>query len=333
MNIADEYLGLSAGRGWFGGAKKTDRGWWRDHAPACGGPRRRCNSSRCSPRIGSSPPGKELGGEFAGGRLFPDPAASGKTAGSAVCQCVPSGPGRPDGERRADGPRGTCRTCFLTAITSARTSIDLTTGYFVPPAGDRPGPSKRRRGGGVRVRLLVPRGSAGSRGRSSPGPQRLRVPAPGRRGDPRVPRRHAARQDPSRSTGPGAWSASANLDARSFYLNFEVGLALYDDPTAERLSARFTADTAKAERIDADAWARRAGVAGAGGELLPDVRGRCFGPGRGTDSRTSSPEGLVPPPPPDTHRSCSIRHAPYPAAALRSWNCWFASRWRCFCSR
>ena len=254
MNIADEYLGLSAGRGWFGGVKKTDRAWWRDTHLRVEGPAA-LQLQQVFAEDWFFATGKELGGEFAGGRLFPDPAASGKTAGSAVCQCVPSGPVGPTAKGERTAPRD-LPNLFLTAITSARTSIDLTTGYFVPPLAIAQA-LEAAAWRGVRVRLLVP-GVGGKPWTIFAGRSDYECLL---RAGVEIHEYRGGTLHAKTLTVDGTWSlvGSANLDARSFYLNFEVGLALYDDPTAERLSARFTADTAKAERIEADAWARRAG--------------------------------------------------------------------------
>ena len=253
MNIGDEYLGLGGDggvRGMLGLAPKAKRGFWRDTHLRCEGPvvaqLQQVFFEDWFFATGSVP-----GGERGVGGLFPIPGRP----GSAVAQAVANGPvgGTASGERAY--PRG-LSSLFLTAITSARRTIDLTTGYFVPPSAISQA-LEAAAWRGVRVRLLVP-GTGGKpwtifAGRSeydsllSAGVEIYEY----RRGT-----LHA-----KTLAVDGTWSlvGSANLDARSFYLNFEVGLALYDDRTAERLADRFDADLDRATRIELEAWSRRAG--------------------------------------------------------------------------
>ena len=57
----------------------------------------------------------------------------------------------------------------------------------------------------------------------------------------------------------GVWAfvGTPNLDPRSVFLNFEVGVALYDQAAAERLEADFERDRADALRIDPETWPHR----------------------------------------------------------------------------
>ncbi len=50
---------------------------------------------------------------------------------------------------------------------------------------------------------------------------------------------------------------TANMDYRSFDLNFEVNAIVYDQPTAEALSNSFYDDIQYAEKIDPDMWFKR----------------------------------------------------------------------------
>jgi cardiolipin synthase len=50
---------------------------------------------------------------------------------------------------------------------------------------------------------------------------------------------------------------TANMDFRSFELNFEVNALIYDAPTAERMRQLFFEDLKNADRIDPERWARR----------------------------------------------------------------------------
>jgi cardiolipin synthase len=50
---------------------------------------------------------------------------------------------------------------------------------------------------------------------------------------------------------------TANMDVRSFDLNFEVNAIVYDQEIAAQLSAAFFDDLRDAEKIDLAAWNRR----------------------------------------------------------------------------
>lgn len=54
-----------------------------------------------------------------------------------------------------------------------------------------------------------------------------------------------------------AMVGTANLDHRSFELNFEVNTFVYDEPTALELAAAFDRDLGDADHLDPVAWARR----------------------------------------------------------------------------
>lgn len=57
----------------------------------------------------------------------------------------------------------------------------------------------------------------------------------------------------------GCWSlvGTANFDARSLFLNFEVGVVLYDISLAEQLEFHFDEDIKLAQRIEMTSWATR----------------------------------------------------------------------------
>jgi cardiolipin synthase len=50
---------------------------------------------------------------------------------------------------------------------------------------------------------------------------------------------------------------TANMDHRSFELNFEVNSMIYDQHIAGQLTAIFHADLKDAEELDADEWKKR----------------------------------------------------------------------------
>ena len=64
---------------------------------------------------------------------------------------------------------------------------------------------------------------------------------------------------PKTLTLDGCWSlvGTANFDARSLYLNFEVGVVLYDISLAEQLENHFDLDIPNAWRIDPATWSQR----------------------------------------------------------------------------
>jgi cardiolipin synthase A/B len=57
----------------------------------------------------------------------------------------------------------------------------------------------------------------------------------------------------------GEWSlvGTANFDTRSLFLNFEVGVAVYDAPIARQLEEQFDRDVERSTRISLDAWLER----------------------------------------------------------------------------
>jgi cardiolipin synthase len=57
----------------------------------------------------------------------------------------------------------------------------------------------------------------------------------------------------------GCWSlvGTPNFDARSLFLNFEVGAVLYDRSLAEQLEHQFQEDLSDARQIEAAAWFQR----------------------------------------------------------------------------
>jgi len=66
---------------------------------------------------------------------------------------------------------------------------------------------------------------------------------------------------------------SANMDLRSFELNFEVNVILYDEHSSEKLRQIFFEDLQSAEKIDPDQWSRRPFYT-----QLPEKLARLFSP-------------------------------------------------------
>ncbi len=155
----------------------------------------------------------------------------------------------------ADEGSESARLMFLLSIACAAESISIATAYFVPDT--------------LTVRTLL---HARERG------VRVRVLVPG----PRIDKRVVRRASRSRWTDlieagveiheyrptmyhaklmivDGVWVSvgSANFDNRSFRLNDEANLNAYDRDLAERLTAEFDADLARATLITPEAWRAR----------------------------------------------------------------------------
>ncbi|MHB1846726.1 MAG: cardiolipin synthase [Deltaproteobacteria bacterium] len=179
-------------------------------------------------------------GEPAPGVPRPAEAASGD-----FVQILPSGP-----EDRAEA----IYQAYFAAITSARETLDLTTPYFIPDRAIAVAlQSAALRG--VRVRLLVPHKNnqrlTALAGRSyfdellEAGVE-IYLYTPGMI--------HAKTMVIDRAFGS---VGTANMDVRSFRLNFEVNGLLYGGPAVARLQAIFETDLAAAARLDPDRFRRR----------------------------------------------------------------------------
>lgn len=195
---------------------------------------------------------------FATGELpGPLPAASPFRDGTAV-QILPSGPD--------DRAEAIYRVTFA-AISLAQASLDLTTPYYIPDRALAEAliTSALR---GVRVRLLLP----------------------SRNNQPLTALASRSYWEELLNAGvaihlyrpgmihakcivvDGQWGSvgTANLDIRSFRLNFEVNALLYGVPEVEALAAAFEADLLQAVPVQAEAFQRRSlwAKAGEGGARL-----------------------------------------------------------------
>lgn len=262
MNIGDEYLGLARTGGWkqwFGKEAKERRGWWRDTHLRIEGPAALQLQQVfaedwyfATGRILGERASEDAQSDAAGNLddFYPAP----RMQGDAVVQCVPGGPSGPTPVGERSVPRG-LPNLFFTAITSAQKSIDLTTGYFVPPLAIVQA-LEAAAWRGVRVRLLVP-GVGGKPWTIFAGRSDYDVLL---RAGVEIYEYAGGTLHAKTLTVDGTWSlvGSANLDARSFYLNFEIDLALFDDLTAQRLAERFDKDLEKAIAITPEDRAARA---------------------------------------------------------------------------
>jgi len=66
---------------------------------------------------------------------------------------------------------------------------------------------------------------------------------------------------------------TANMDYRSFELNFEVNVLLYDEPLSQQLRTVFFDDLESAEKIDQKRWCERPAY-----KQLPEKLARLFSP-------------------------------------------------------
>jgi len=165
--------------------------------------------------------------------------------GSSVIALVPSGP---DQEHNASG------MVYFAGIASARERCYLTSPYFIPDeAVTRALVSAAMRG--VDVRVLVPERCdvrvAGAAARSY-------YPALVRSGV-RIFEYRASMLHTKTMVVDGTWSiaGSANVDMRSFGLNFELGALIVDPSFASGLERRFLRELADSTEMTADHLAAR----------------------------------------------------------------------------
>jgi cardiolipin synthase len=182
--------------------------------------------------------GVVLGGDA----YFPRPLAP---AGGVYAQVVRSSPA---------GGSFAMYTMFLLAISSARRTIFITNPYFVPDdtMEDALMAAVRR---GVRVVVLVPGAidhnlvRQASRGRFG---KMLKAGI-------EIYEYRAALLHAKTMVVDGVWSTvgSTNLDNRSFALNDELNLVVYDAAVARRLEKVFADDLAHSVKVDYRSWRRR----------------------------------------------------------------------------
>ena len=143
---------------------------------------------------------------------------------------------------------------YLLAINSARTSIDITSAYFLPPLILRRAlvdAAKR----GVRLRLIVQ------------GSSDVPVTHTGTIGHYGTLLKHGAEiyeWDKSvlhakTMVVDGVWSTigSANLDGRALFLSYEVNAAVLDRALAEAVKEQFERDLTYCHRVTREEWKRR----------------------------------------------------------------------------
>lgn len=225
MNIGDEYLG-----------RNKALGYWRDTHLQLTGP-----TVLQLQQVFTEDWYFATGEELTQPERFPQPAEE----GDVVAQVVSGGP---TGEMR------TFHALMFTAINEARHRVTLATSYFVPTDALETALEMAARRG-VHVRLLVA-------GRSA---HRWTVLA-GRSYYDSLLRAGVEIQEYRRGilhsktlTIDGHWSlvGTPNFDARSLLLNFEVGVAIYDERIAAELEAHYKQDIRHAKRLRLDDWEQR----------------------------------------------------------------------------
>jgi cardiolipin synthase len=152
-------------------------------------------------------------------------------------------------------------TMFLLAIASARRSIHITNPYFVPDEklmSTLIEATKR----GVQIVLVVPGAIDHNLVRGASRSEFGRLLKNG----VQIYQYRPALLHAKTMVVDGIWATvgSTNLDHRSFALNDEVNVAIYDVATAQQLERVFAQDLANSRRVTYEAWSRR----GIGSRLL-----------------------------------------------------------------
>ena len=235
--VADGRVAITGGSGvsekWTGDGRLE--GHWRDTDVRIEGPAARNIQSAFFENW------REATGELLGGDRY---LSNGRAAGEGRAQVIKSSPlGGYD-----------MYTMYLLAIASARRSVHLTNPYFLPD--DRLEDALLAAAArGVRVVALTPGKIDHNvvRAASRRGFGRLLL------GGIEIFEYQAALLHSKTMVIDGVWATvgSTNFDNRSFALNDELNVVLYDRPAVERLEAAFEADVAHARRVTYEAWQNR----------------------------------------------------------------------------
>jgi cardiolipin synthase len=188
---------------------------------------------------------REATGVLLGGdAYFPQP----EPPGGVLAQSVKSSPG---------GGSPEAYTLFLLAIEGARSSIVMSTPYFVPDEGIATALIKAV-ARGVRVSVLVAGEADNFVDRTM---RKASQKEFGRAlaGGVKIYEYKGAMLHAKTLSIDGAWASvgSANLDNRSFALNHELNVVFYDASVAWRLEEIFRADLPFAREVTHEAWKRR----------------------------------------------------------------------------
>jgi cardiolipin synthase len=186
---------------------------------------------------------REATGELLGGEQYF--AESRRAVGDARAQVIKSSPA---------GGSYAMHTMYLLAIASAQRSVYLTNPYFLPddPMEDALLAAAAR---GVRVVALTPGKIDHNivRSASRRGFGRLL------KGGIEIHEYQAALLHAKTMVVDGVWATigSTNFDNRSFAVNDELNVVLYDRSVVERLATAFEADLGHARRVTYEAWQNR----------------------------------------------------------------------------
>ena len=235
--VADGRVAVTGGSGvsdkWTGDGRVD--GHWRDTDVRIEGPAVRNIQSAFFENW------REATGELLGGAPY---LSNGRSLGQARAQVIKSSPlGGYD-----------MYTMYLLAIAGARRSVYLTNPYFLPD--DRLEDALLAAAGrGVRVVALTP-GTIDHnvvRAASRRGFGRLLM------GGIEIYEYQAALLHAKTMVVDGVWATvgSTNFDNRSFALNDELNVVLYDRAVVERMVAAFEADLANSRRVTYEAWQNR----------------------------------------------------------------------------
>jgi len=225
MNVGDEYLGRS-----------KHFGYWRDTHLRLDGP-----AVLQLQEVFATDWFYATGENLSGPVFFPPP----REVGRVSAQVLASGP---------DDPESMFHTLMFAAINQAQSRLTLATSYFVPtPALSSALEAAAYRG--VRARVLV----------SGPVTYWVTYHACRSfydellRAGVEIYEYRRGQQHAKVLTIDGEWAlvGTPNFDARSVFLNFEVGVALYDAGLSEQLEAHFDADLPESLRIDSETWPQR----------------------------------------------------------------------------
>lgn len=169
--------------------------------------------------------------------------------GHVLAQVLAGGP---------DDEDGVFHSLMFAAINRAEKQVTLATSYFVPtPPLVSALETAALRGVRTRVMLSGPKTYFATRNAARSYYDSLL------RAGVEVYEYQAGQFHPKTLTIDGCWSlvGTPNFDARSLFLNFEVGVALYDKSLAEQLDHHFDTDIPNAWRVLEETWSKRSVLA------------------------------------------------------------------------
>lgn len=225
MNVGDEYLG-----------KSKHFGYWRDTHLRLEGP-----AVLQLQEVFATDWHSATGDDLSDDQLFPSPIEPGRIA----AQVVAGGP---------DMDPSVFHSLMFTAITEARRSVTLATSYFVPTPGLCAALTAAALRG-VRTRVLVS------------GPVTYWTTYHAARSfyeellaaGVEVYEYRRGQHHAKTLTIDGHWSlvGTPNFDPRSVYLNFEVGVVMYDHGIALQLEHHFEEDIKHTQKFELESWRQR----------------------------------------------------------------------------